>query len=269
MNHVRQLASRLIPLLCLTLQAGCNGRSGPTLPGGTATYVFRGAVVKDANRNGTVSVVGAVTDDTTVSTTILAFAGDTLDFNDPAFQFFAGIDSVFSHLQTPVTSLPAGQYRLFFTDPGGQRDSIMTAVSDTFSIISMDPPNHLLQGLDQVTVDWSPTTNVTGYILAAVKETLPYTGKGYSAVVSSGINSGTIPPEAFALAGVNTPDTGLYNIYVYAYFGAPDSLLVHRLLPTPFPLQPADNIDREVISGRFGTITVTKRDTLRVMLLNN
>ncbi len=253
-------------LLGLAYLSGCNGKSGPIGPGGELAYTVQGAVVKDVNRNGTIFVAAAVSNDTTVSATTLKFTGDTLSFNDPNFSFFTGIDSVFSHTQTPVSSLPAGQYWLYLNDSSGFDDSIMTAVSDTFSITSITPFSHILQGVRQVGVEWSTTSFVDGYVLAAVKQGSTYQGRGFATVAASGVNAGTIPPNAFLSADSLTPDTGLFNIYVYAYYGVPDSALASALLPSHFPFQGPDNINFEFLKGHFGTVTVAAFDTVRVML---
>ena len=86
-------------------------------------------------------------------------------------------------------------------------------------------------------------------------------------MAASGVNSGTIPPGAFLSSDSLTPDTGLFNIYVYAYYGVPDSALTSALLPSYFPFQGADNIDTEFLKGHFGTVTVAAYDTVRVMLV--
>jgi hypothetical protein len=260
------LSGAAVALLGFAALSGCNGNSKPIGPGAGPSYTVQGAVVKDANRNGTVSVAAAVSDDTTVSAVTVQFSADTLLFNDPNFTFFTGVDSVYSHTQTPVTSVSPGQHWLYVMDSSGFKDSIMTAVADTFSITTVTPFNRILQGVQQVTLEWSTTNFVDGYIIAAVKEGKTYQQTGYAAEAASGVNSGTIPPDAFLASDGLSPDTGLFHLYVYAYYGSPDSALVSTLLPTYFPLQVADNIDFDFVKGHFGTVTVTAYDTVRVML---
>ena len=67
------------------------------------------------------------------------------------------------------------------------------------------------------------------------------------------------------IPGTPNPNPGLYDIYVYAISGAPDSVLASELLPTPIPEQFPDNITQSKFNGWVGSVHVLYRDTVRVV----
>ena len=77
---------------------------------------------------------------------------------------------------------------------------------------------------------------------------------------------GTIPSDAFVLTDGINPDTGLYNLYVYAISGSPDSALTSTLLPAPMSQELSNNIAATSISGRFGVVVISRTDTVRVAI---
>jgi hypothetical protein len=103
--------------------------------------------------------------------------------------------------------------------------------------------------------------------MAAVLADSAYRKYGYSEYLPVIGTSGTLPAEAFSVSPGPNMDTGLYNIYVYAITGVPDSALTASLLPVPLPLQFADNINTGDIFGRIGTIQVTLIDTVRAQTI--
>ena len=145
------------------------------------------------------------------------------------------------------------------------RDSLSVAVTDTFSITdNFDPPNHLLNGAGQVSLEWTGSINSDAQVMAAVKADRAYSGDGMSLWAINSGTAGTIPTEAFIEQISGNPDTGLYNVYVYSISGVPDSALSARFLPVPLPSQLTDNLEKRDIVGRFGTIMVAAFDTVRV-----
>lgn len=174
-------------------------------------------------------------------------------------------DSAYQAILRPADSL-AGDI-VYFTAADGTRfaDSVSLNVVDAFSISgAFDPPNRLLPGGGQVSLNWTIATNSEGYIIATVKAADAYTGVGYSVLAGTGVNAGTIPASVFVDPASDQLDTGLYYIYVYAYSGSPDSAQAGLSLPTALPLQLPLNIDKHRFTGRFGTLTVTAHDSVHV-----
>ena len=257
--------TKLLPAvlgLAVAVLVGCN--SAPTDNLRRADYTTQGVLVQDMNPdiNHAYAAVRFQRNDTTITNAAIHLAGVPMAF----FASYQNIDSAYQALISPAAS-HAGDQAYFRTADGSRfKDSVLVAIVDTFSITdNISPSNHQLQGAGQVSLEWTACANAQGYILAAVKTSLAFTGVGYSAL-APGANAGTIPPEAFLDSVSSQPDTGLYNVYVYAYGGAPDSALASRFLPVPMPMQVANNIAHSDLTGRFGTITVTVRDTIRVLV---
>ena len=255
--------AKLLPTvlgLAVAVLAGCN--SAPTDTTRVADYTTQGVLVQEMNVNHAFAAVRFWRNDTTITNAAIHLAGVPMAF----FASYQGIDSAYQALISPAAS-HAGDQAYFRTADGSRfKDSVLVAIVDTFSITdNVEPPNHQLVGAGQVSLEWTACANAQGYILAAVKTSRAYTGVGYSAL-APGANAGTIPPEAFLDSASSQPDTGLYNVYVYAYSGAPDSALTGRFLPVPLPQQVAGNIAHSALTGRFGTVTVTVKDTIRVLV---
>jgi hypothetical protein len=254
---------KLLPtvlVLAVAVLAGCN--SAPTDTQRVADYTTQGVLVQEMNVNHAYAAVRFQRNDTTITNAAIHIAGAPTAF----WASYNGIDSAYQALLSPA-AVHAGDEAYFRTaDASRFKDSVLVAIVDTFSITdNIDPPNHQLVGAGQVSLEWTACSNTQGYILAAVKTSLAYTGVGYSAL-APGANAGTIPPEAFLDPISSQPDTGLYNICVYAYSGSPDSALAGKFLPVPLPQQLAGNIAHSSLTGRFGTVTVTVRDTIRVLV---
>lgn len=253
----------LVVLITALVLLGCN--SAPGGPGLKPESDFRltGLLSIDEN-NGTAQAIirftknsVPITDATvrldTISTT---FQADMLSF-----------DSVYFASVNPETDWPTGVQKLRFSDSNGFQDSLTTAVGDTFSITSIFPANRIWRTSDgPVKLEWSGTPDIDGYIIATVAASEAYTGKGFSAFADEKATIGTIVPDAFLDPIGNEPDTGLYNIYIYAYKGSPDKSLADIILPVPLPSQLPDNLSGNNLSGHFGTIVVTLTDTIRVVL---
>ena len=250
----------LAAIVTLAVLAGCN--SAPTDNRRTADYTTQGALVQEMNVDHAFAAARFQRNDTTITNAAIHVASVPLAFF-PAYQ---NIDSAYQALISPAASHAGDQAYFRTADASAFKDSVLMAIVDTFSITdNIDPSNHQLVGAGQVSLEWTACTNAQGYIIAAVKSSLAYTGVGYSAI-APGANAGTIPPEAFTDDVSGDADTGLYNIYVYAYGGAPDSALAGKFLPVPLPMQVANNIAHSDLTGRFGTVTVTAKDTIRVVL---
>ena len=249
------------PLVTVGALIGCNSKGTDITP--VVEYRVSGALVQEMNVNYAFAAARLWRNDTMLTSATLHVAGVPMAF----FPSYQGIDSSYQALISPAASHAGAEAYFKAADASRFKDSVLLAIVDTFHITdNFSPANHLLQGTGQVSLEWTAAANAQGYVIAAVKASQVYLGVGYSALAATGVNSGTIPPEAFIDPITSLPDTGLYNIYVYAYSGAPDSTLAGKFLPTPLPFQLANNVLYAQLRGRFGTLAVTLRDTVRVVL---
>jgi hypothetical protein len=251
----------LLGILALSLILACNGN--PIKPTLVPTYSITGALVVDPNLDSNQIMIGVTRNDSILTTAVVYFNGRQIPFTNSAAVF----DSVYYYQEDSVFAYVNKHIDLRFTDPNRYADTFHVAVADTFSILTVDPFNHLLLGIGNCTINWSGADLAETYVMAAVKSDRAYQGLGFSAYPISNITGGTIPPGAFAYPITELPDTGLYNIYVYAVTGSPDSAFTHYMLPVPLPDQLSNNISEEDIAGRFGAVTVVYFDTLRVAIM--
>lgn len=262
----RLLLPFVAAVLCLAA-FGCN--SNPNADNLTGDFRLDAVLVVDLQRDTVMLAVDLRRDGEKVTTAAMAMGGKTLTFNAGSF----AVDSVYS-LQDDSANTYLGQtFSVIVSDSGRSIDTVVFAVPDTFYIpydgITL-PANHLLQGGGNVTLGWTGSTGSNGYILAAVLSDTAYTGWGYSLINDPNAGTGgTIPGDAFILSNGVTTDTGLYDIYVYAINNSPDSALSDLLLPVQLPDVLADNISGPQLSGRFGSVVVSARDTVRVVSQTN
>jgi hypothetical protein len=251
------LLAAIIPLAML----GCN--TTPTTGVGTIhSYRLTGAAVMDPNRGSTTIGVDYQRDGATLSSAIVTFDGDTLMYNFPGFP----TPDVFSELFASPNVFPIGKRIVRARDSSLRvsSDTVTTIVTDTFSITNVVPTIRVVRGLHSVSLAWDVSGNATGYVMAAVLRQDAYKGNGYSAYATSLNTAGTLPPEAFTPSGGILPDTGWYYLYVYSYTGYPDSTLTSYVLPVPMPSALPDNIRRDGLTGRFGSIRVALFDSVYV-----
>jgi hypothetical protein len=244
------------------LWAGCDG--GGTAPNLTANYTIDGALVIDPNLDslgtGARVAVHLRRENSIFQSGDISFGQRQLSFR-PAYY---GLDSVYTATSDATMEYPNTTQTLDINDTTKDVAAIAIPVADTLSILEIVPFNRLVQGNDQVSVDWDGANLAQRYFLATVLADSAYTGYGTSYLTSLA-TQGTIPPDAFLIPGTDNPDTGLYNIYVYAVTGNPDSAVASALLPVPLPEQLGNNIDTPDIMGRFGTVVVSLYDTVRVV----
>jgi hypothetical protein len=245
--------------LVLTALTGCN--SSPTTIVTPNEYRAEGVLVQEMNDDDAFAVVRLWRNDSILPTATLHLAEVPMAF----FPDYQGIDSAYQALISPAASHAGTQAYFKIVDGNNFADSAIISITDTLSISNISPANHQLQGAGQVSLEWTAAVNAEGYALASVKADEVATGAGFSALAATGVTAGTIPPEAFIDPITLVADTGLYNIYVYAFTGAPDSALSATFLPVPLPGQVPDNIVDNEFEGRFGTVSVTLRDTIRVV----
>lgn len=239
---------------------GCNSYPPVGSTGSIYNYQVVGGLVKDANINFARLGMSLARNDSTVSSAIIMFDTDTLVYN----HFLFAVDSVYSLSATLGAIYARDSVPVRIVDSTRFDGSFMASVPGMISITEFSPPNHLIAGNGSVTVAFSTSLNVAGYVVAAVLDGEEYSGTGWSQYTESFANAGTIPPEAFLDSNGQNTVPGLYQIYVYAFNDTPDSSLTTKLLPVPMPSQLDDNISQKNLSGRFGTIVVSLMDTVRV-----
>ena len=265
-NLKRLLAAALAALLCCA-GFGCN--SNPNADDRTGDYRIDAVMVVDLQRDTVQVAIDLRRDGARVTTAAMSVGGRSLTFDAPAF----AVDSVYSLRDDSAGNYLGQTFSVIISDSGRSIDTVAFAVPDTFYIpydgITL-PANHLLQGGGNVTFGWTGSVGSNGYILAAVLSDTAYTGWGYSLINDPNAGTGgTLPGEAFILSDGVTTDTGLYDIYVYAINNSPDSALSDLLLPVQLPDVLVDNISGPRLTGRFGSIVVSVRDTVRVVSLTN
>jgi len=260
MKLYHKLPKLLISLAFLLslIFSGCNKRSSnPSL---TAEYLLSGALIADQNLDSTIVVIDLVRNDSNLTGADITFDGDSLVYNT----INLSVDYVYSLTDTSLTEYLNSSCNIDIRDSSYFHDTVTVNVTDTFSILTIEPPNRLLPGGGPVALTWSGAANADGYILAAVLKDEVYSGQGYSAYSTSLNTADNIPTAAFT-DGVNTV-FGWYYIYVYAYTGSPGSILAGEFLPTSLPGQLATNINVTNLQGHFGSLVVCAKDSVNVFV---
>lgn len=254
---------RILLALALLLPALLACNSAPSKPSdkNDFTYQVRGVAVAEFNRDLGVVTIGLDRDSVPLSTATIRFDGDTLEYGVPFFTPAL----LYYGLQDPATSLNGDSLLLTIDDSSYNSNTFFVTVPDTFSILTVNPANRIVTGLQSVSVSWSASSNANGYVLSTVRRPVAYTGTGYSQFVTSLNPAGTLPPGAFSLSPGDSPDTGWYYIYVYAYIGSPDSALTRTLLPAPMPDDMADNVSDDPWFGQVASMIVARRDSVHVV----
>ena len=245
---MKKLFITLLLLIPLVLLCVCDG--SPVSPSGsTEGYYLSGTIIKNIDLD-RLSIKTALTrNDTTLTNAILFVGNDTLAYNSGYYSFI--FDS--------ISELSVGNHYLTIVDSTLFSDSVMFSIASDFEITSRVPADTTpYRPGDNVLVSWSTTTNIDGYIYAAVKTGDHYSEDGYSAFVTSGVPSTAFDSDAFALPSGEL-DTGWYYIHIYGY---KDSPLPGTNIPTVFPAGLSNSISRTNFKGKFGSIIVTERDSI-------
>lgn len=255
---------RILMVLMLLVSAMLACDSGPSRPnvGGDGTYQILGVALADYDDDYSQVAVSVYRDSAALRSAFVRLGNDTLDLGKPTF----ADDSLFYLLRDHATSLAGSNLNLTVADSTLASDNFLVTVPDTFSILTVEPPNRIVTGLQSVSVTWSGSDNAEGYVLSAVRRPFHHTGTGYSEYVTSLSTAGTLPPDAFSLSVGNDPDTGWYYIYVYAYIGSLDSSYSNLMLPVPMPDTVSDNIDADPFSGRVASAVIAHRDSVHVVI---
>ena len=255
------LKSRNLILLSLATTVlfgmyGCNGSSGTGGIESVANYQIQGVLIEDMNQSTGRAEVIVSRNDTLLDSAYVWIGSQTLSYDIATASYQWAVDSSGTFTQ--------GSYNLILADLPDLIDTLLIDIADTFSLTVSNPPNRENPGGDVVTLDWTESPGTDAYVMAVVPKNLAYTNAGYSEWVGS--SEGTIPINAFRWSDGIAIDTGWYYIFAYSYVGAPDSATSADLLPVPLPSDRPANIDQEPISGWFGTIVVSGRDSVHVII---
>lgn len=222
----------------------------------TKQYALQGGLVKNLDIDSIEAAVSMTKNGGNLTTAILILSGDTIKYDSGLAKYIKTYDS--------ASSVPAGNYMLKTVETPWLNDSIFVAMPVDFGITSIQlPEDRINPGALSVPIEWNPSLGGDGYIYAVALKDSIYTGYGFSAFVAPGEGTATsIVPDAFRVSGnVNEPDTGWYYVYIYSYSGSPETgANLPMLLPEGF----SDNISKPKISGRFGSVVVTARDSIYV-----
>ncbi len=246
-------------MLCLAslalTQGGCDSYPSKHIPEDTYSYGFAGVLVKDFNVDMTHIVATLTRNDSSLSEAEIRFDGDSLAYI---------AHSIYLRAVFPAGAYQADTFDIEIRDSSLFHDTVIVILAADFAIDSVIPPTRLKTSSDHVSLGWSGSSDAEGYVIAAVKRYSSYTGAGYSQYVTSQATSETFPNDVFILPS-DEPDTGWYYLYVYSYVGSPDSALSSPFLPVPMPSQLPDNILFDGFEGHFGTVVVTRLDSIHVV----
>lgn len=241
----------LIVLLLLAPNMGCD--SSVTDGVTTAKYFISGGLIKNLDLDSSQTIIYLEKDDSLFQDAMITIGNDTLDYDS--------VSEVYS-LDKTASLLPAGSYSLKLKDLPWLNESVAFNIPGNFQITSIQlPDDRVNNGGDPVPIEWSLALNSDGYFYCVNLKDSAYVTAGYSAFVTSGAASVTIPRDAFQQ--YTDLDTGWYYVYVCSYSGAPSN---DYLLPTTIPDGLLNNISRLRLTGRFGAIVVTPHDSIHVAL---
>ncbi len=219
----------------------------------SSKYGLRGGIVKNLDTDSTLSVIIVTKDNVPYPLANVVLYDDTLVY-DTAQGFYRFSDT--------GASMPAsGTDTLKIVDSLLLDEKFVIILPNDIMITSIAlPDNRINAGGASVQLQWQTSLQNDGYILAVVLKDSTYTDGGFTEFVLGGVNSASILPDAFRIYG-DSLTIGWYYVYVYSYTGSPASTYN---LPTSIPVGLTDNISTLDITGRFGTIVVTGRDSIFV-----
>jgi len=253
-TFVCSLALGLMVAVAVAFAVGCNGPSGPVDPfGEDHEYRFGGVLIKNYDSNSAAVAARLERNDTVVTTASISLGNTPL----------ASTGDIYFYSVSPVESIPVGVLGIYVFDSSRYNDTLALAIPGQVAIQSVAPS--VKAPSDPVTVTWSGASGAEGYIIAATKQGSAYLGQGYSQWVTSQTTSTGINDSAFMKPTGSEADPGMYDIFVYAYWGSPDSALISHLLPTPIPSQLGDNIAEESMAGTISTVIVSASRVVEVV----
>jgi hypothetical protein len=237
----------LLLLSLLAILSGCDQRVSNTDVSG---YSINGSLIKNLDNDSIVVSAAFMKNDSALAGAIILLGTDTLKYNN----------TLFLKSYTKADTIAPGTHHLYLTDPNGLDDSISFAVPANFAISNIAlPDNRVNPGGETVPIEWQASAGSNGYAFGVIKKDTAYKADGYSQFVATGATSANIPRDAYRLSG--DLDTGWYYVYIYAYFGSPT---VPRNLPAKFPSGRIANVTHLNLSGNWGAIIVSRRDSIHV-----
>jgi hypothetical protein len=240
---------------------GCKS-SGPIKPRDQVDTELRLSIVSDRDVNQTHSIARVQSNGANSRNAELVLDNEVIPYR----VFLAPPDSLFYKTFSNFRRYLPGLLDFSFDDLQGNTLSINVPSVDSFSITSIAPGSRIANGNEPVIISWSGAAGAGNYVIAAVRRPLKYTGVGYSQFVTSGTTSETLNQIAFFQTDGVNPDTGWYDLYVYAIASSPDSVTTRKVLPVPLPDEFGQNIALSHLTGRYGFISVSKRDSVRIAI---
>ncbi len=261
-NNNRLLALAVICLLSIgsTIISSCNGSPNSIDPTGANKYLLQAYLLRDMERNIAVSRVFFRQNNNPVPSGPVDIDTTRLDF--------VQISGLFQKEYATASGIDTGLHSLKLQDEGSTILNSNLLMTGDFNINVSSPPNRIYTGGGSVVVDVSTASaNSSGYIFAAVKVGQEYTGAGWAGLVPALSSSGTFPPSVFQDTA-NNLITGTYYIYMYSFRGAPRIDSIDTDFPTVLPDSVfLDNLNTSTITGAFGTITISRHDSIIVQQL--
>ncbi len=256
----RNMVKSCLFILLISAFVFIGGCDSAAPPGGhnTVEYLMDGVLIKDMSSNKTSIAANFEKNNLAYGNVDFKFGSDTLSFNDSS----AVVDSIYTFENNTGISYPSGQIQLSIDDSTFAITRLSVNVPDTFSITSIVPTNGQWRPTDGVvSLNWSGSNLAESYVLVVFNSN--DNSQRYSAYANEFATSGNIPIDIFYTG--TSVDTGLYYFYVYALSGAPDKSLADLLLPVDLPEQIENNISENDIYGHFGTVVISRYDTLRII----
>jgi hypothetical protein len=251
------LAGVCLLALSATIPA-CNG--APSDPTGADSYILQAYLLRDLERDISASRVFFRQNNQPTPSGPVDIDTTRLDFVQAT--------GMYQKEYTSASAVDTGIHSLTLQDDGQTILSSNLLMTGDFTINVSVPANRIFTGGGSVVVDLSSgSSNSAGYIFATVKASEIYTGSGWAGIVPALVSSGTFLPSVFQDTA-NNLDTGLYYIYMYSYSGSPRIDAVSGDFPTVMPDSVfLDNLSTSIIDGAFGTITVSRHDSIFVQQL--
>jgi len=216
-------------------------------------YDLRGGIVKNLDTDSTEAVFVLTRNGNNYTQATMVLSGDTIVY-DTTIEFYR-----LSYDDTSLT--PAGIDTLHIVDSSDLNEKFAYTIPEDFYISSISlPENRINAGGSEVQIQWAASLQNDGYIFAVVLKDSTYINDGYTEFVDNSITLANIPPDAFRIYG-DTLTLGWYYVYIYSYTDNPASTYN---LPTSIPAGLTDNIDNTDITGRYGSILVSPRDSIFV-----
>jgi hypothetical protein len=257
-QRIRMIVVSLCLLTLSFIFPSCNG--APSDPNGADSYILQAYLLRDLEKGISASRVFFRQNNQPTPTGPVDVDTTRLDFVQTT--------GMFQKEYTTASAIDTGLHSLKLQDKGKTILNSNLVMTGDFTINVSVPANRIFTGGGSVVVDLaSASVNAGGYIFAAVKASEQYSGKGWAGLVPSLSSSGTFLPSVFQDTA-NNLDTGLYYIYMYSFRGSPRIDAVSGDFPTVMPDSVfLDNLATSIIDGAFGTITISRHDSIFVQQL--